>query len=158
MKAFLMYPDRDFDPKQKLPWNEQALMQDLELNTLFEAMTLGDEFLYAVSKQAVLVGLSDPDTIRYRQEILKDCLKNPSVVRDIYRIPIEAVANKRKHWLGISGRYPSAILSGAIGLLEMFVVLLKRLRGIADEHAEGFESDGFVRFFAMIKHARSRMS
>jgi len=84
MKVFLLYPDRDFDPKQTLPWNEQALTQDLELNTLFEAMSLGDPFLRTVSKQAVLAGLSEPEAIRYRQEILKDCLKNPSVVREIY--------------------------------------------------------------------------
>ena len=87
MKVFLMYRDRDLDPKQKLPSNEQALTQDLELTTLFDAMALGDKFLLEVAKQAVLSGLSDPDAIRYRQDILKDCLKNAAVVRDIYQIP-----------------------------------------------------------------------
>jgi DNA mismatch repair ATPase MutS len=151
MKVFLMYPDRDFDPKERLPWNEPALTQDLELNTLFEAMAVGDRFLYTVSKQAVLAGLSDPEAIHYRQEILKDCLRNPSVVREIFSIPMEAIANKKKHWMGIFGRYPSGILSSAIEMLEMFVALLKKLRGIADKHADRFESEGFVRFFAMIK-------
>ena len=151
MKVFLLYPDRDFDPKQTLPWNEQALTQDLELNTLFEAMSLGDPFLRTVSKQAVLAGLSEPEAIRYRQEILKDCLKNPSVVREIYQIPVEAIANKRRSWMGILTRYPSGILSSAVTMLEMFVVLLKKLREIADKHADRFESEGFVRFFAMIK-------
>jgi DNA mismatch repair ATPase MutS len=151
MKVFLMYPDRDFDAKEKLPWNEQALTQDLELNTLFEAMAVGDRFLYTVSKQAVLAGLRDPEAIRYRQEILQDCLRNPSVVREIFRIPIEAIATKKRHWMGISSSYPRGILSSALEMLEMFVVLLKRLRGIADEHASRFESEGFVKFFAMIK-------
>ena len=45
MKAFLLYQDHDFDLQQKLPPNEQALIQDLELNTLFNAMALGDKFL-----------------------------------------------------------------------------------------------------------------
>ncbi len=80
MKAFLMFKDCDFGLKGKLPWNEQALIQDLELNTLFHAMALGDEFLFEVAKKTVLSGLSnDLNTILYRQDILKDCLKNPGL-------------------------------------------------------------------------------
>ena len=151
MKVFLMYRDRDFDPKQKFPFNEAALTQDLELNTLFSAMTRGDEFLLDVAKQAVLSGLSDPDAIRYRQAILKDCLKNPAIVREIYHIPIESMANKRRDWLGIYSRYTDGILSSAVAMMQMFVGLLKKLRSIADEHADQFKSEGFARFFAMIK-------
>jgi len=152
MKVFLMYRDRDFDPKHKLPSNEQALTQDLELSTLFNAMALGDEFLFQVAKKAVLSGSNnDLDTIQYRQNILKDCLKNAAVVREIYRIPIESIANKQKHWMGIFSTYPASILTSSIQMLEMFVDLLKKLKRIADEHAEQFESEGFRRFFAMVK-------
>jgi hypothetical protein len=64
MKAFLMYKDRDFDLQRKLPWNEQALTQDLELNTLFNAMALDHKFLFEVAKSAILSGLNnDLDTI-----------------------------------------------------------------------------------------------
>ncbi len=38
MKAFLLYKDQDFDLQRKLPSNELALTQDLELETLFNAM------------------------------------------------------------------------------------------------------------------------
>jgi len=151
MKVFLMYPDRDFDPEQSLPPNEATLMQDLELNTLFEAMALGDEFLFDMAKQVVLSSLGAPDAICYRQEILKDCLNNPDVIRQIYHIPIESIENKQKRWLGIFSRYPSGILSSSVEILQMFVDLLKQLRSIADEHADRFESEGFTRFFAMIR-------
>jgi DNA mismatch repair ATPase MutS len=36
-------------------------------------------------------------------------------------------------------------------MLQMFVGLLKKLRAIADEHADQFESEGFRSFFAMLK-------
>ena len=74
MKAFLMYRDHDFDLQQKFPPNEQALTQDLELNTLFDAMALGDKVLLEVAKKAVLSSLTDLDTILYRQDILRACL------------------------------------------------------------------------------------
>ena len=151
MKAFLMYKDQDFDLKQTLPSNEDALMQDLELNTLLNAMALNDKFLFEIAKIAVLSGCNDLDTIRYRQDILKDCLKNPDVVRQIYQIPIEALKNRHRGWLGVFSNYPTAILTGAVDMMQMFVSLLQKLKNIADEHANKFESEGFTAFFAMIK-------
>lgn len=155
MKVFLMYRDRDFDPKQKLPPQQAALIQDLELNTLFDAMARNDKFLFQIAKPAVLSSLTDLDTLRYRQDVLKDCLRNPAVVREMYQLPIRAIENKHKQWLGIFSRYPDGILSSAVQLLEMFVGLLKDLRRIADEHAAQFESEGFRRFFAMIQQELS---
>jgi DNA mismatch repair ATPase MutS len=151
MKAFLMYKDQDFDLQRQLPSNEQALTQDLEFNTLFNAMALGDDFLFEVAKKAVLSGLNDLDTILYRQHILKDCLKNPSVVRDIYDIAVELIESLKKHYWSIFSRYPSSILSNSIELLQIFVDILKKLRTITDEHSEKFESEGFTALFAMLK-------
>ncbi|MBN1583427.1 MAG: DNA mismatch repair protein MutS [Anaerolineae bacterium] len=150
MKASLMYRDRDFDPQQQLPSHEGDLAQDLELRTLFNAMSLGDSFLFTVAKTSVLSSLIDPDTIQYRQDILRDCLKNSAIVREIYQISIESMINKRKRWLGIFSSSPSGILYSSLEMLDMFVGLLKELRRIADEHAGEFESEGLTRFFAMI--------
>jgi DNA mismatch repair ATPase MutS len=163
MKVFLMHADRDFKMlgqiEQRYPYRhilplstaKAALIQDLELNILFNAMAQGDEFLFDVARQAIFSSLEAPEAIRYRQEILKDCLKNPVVVREIYSLPIEATDQKHRHWMGIFSRYPSAVLSGAVQMLEMFVTLLRRLKRIADEHAGEFESEGFRRFFVMIQ-------
>jgi DNA mismatch repair ATPase MutS len=152
MKVFLMYRDRDFDFQQNLPWNEEALIQDLELGTLLNATALGDKFLFEVAKKAVLGGLSnDRGTIQYRQSILKDCLKNSTIVRDIYQISIESIENKKRHLYSIFSRYPAAVLSNATEMMQMFVGLFRKLRNIADENADEFESEGFTRFFAMIQ-------
>jgi len=151
MKAFLMHRDQDFDPQRELPRNEQAMTQDLELNTLFNAMARGDKFLFAVVKSAVLSGLKDDlNTIGYRQEMLKDCLKNAAIVRDIYDIAVGAIeAEKKAYWNLFN--YPDAILRRSIELLEMSVTMLKKLRNVATEHANRFESEGFIALFAMLK-------
>ena len=129
------------------------MVQDLELETLFQAMARGDEFLYEVIVPAVLSSLDVSEIITYRQEILRDCLNHPAVVRQIYQIPIQFMERKREHWWSTWGRHssPGGILSGARGLLELSVDLLRALKQIADEHAEEFESPGFGRFFAMIQ-------
>jgi ABC-type polar amino acid transport system ATPase subunit len=152
MKAHLMYRDRDFDLQRKLPSNEEALTQDLELNTMFKAMAGGDEFLLQVARQAVLSGLQDDlETVLYRQAVLKDCLRNYSVVKSIYDIALGAIEGKRREWLGVFCTYPSGILHDAVKLMEMFTGILGKLKLVADAHAHEFESEGFTVFFAMLK-------
>ncbi|MBN1667964.1 MAG: hypothetical protein JW862_12790 [Anaerolineales bacterium] len=162
MKVFLMFPDRDFDmqlgerrfPRKQmvpLPETTVALIQDLELNILFNAMAQGDEFLFDVAKQATLSSLNTPEDVRYRQEILRDCLTHPEAIRQIYSIPIQAIERKRNRWMGIFGSRAGAVLSSGLNMLELFVDLLKVLKQIADEHGGEFESQGFRRFFTMIQ-------
>jgi DNA mismatch repair ATPase MutS len=120
-----MHPDQDFDLGQPSPRGEDALIQDLEMNTLFDAMAQGDDFLLKVVRKAVVANPIGLETIRYRQSVLKDCLGNSEVVRQIYHIPIEALERKRKHWRGVFSKYPAGILSGARDMLQMYVDLLE---------------------------------
>ena len=144
-----MHRDRDFDPEADLPPHEAALTQDLELNTLLHAMAGGDKFLLGVAKRAVLVSLTEPDAILYRQEVVRDCLENPAVVREIYAIALEAIEReKRAHhfWR----EYPDGLLNESTEVLSLFVGLLRKLRQIAEGHQAEFRSEGFTRFFGML--------
>jgi len=156
MKAYLMYKNHDFDIEQELPKNEAELIQDLELNTLFNAMANNDKFLFDVAKKAILTGLkNDIDTILYRQEILKDCLNNPLVIKEIYDLAVEAIEREKKVYFGFLSRYPDVILSRSIEVLQLFLEMLKKLREIALENLNKFQSDGFKTFFNMLKQELS---
>jgi DNA mismatch repair ATPase MutS len=150
MKAFLMFRDHDFEERQPGP-GQQELIQDLELNTLFEVMARGDKFLFGVARSALLSSVTDLNTIRYRQSVLRDCLINSSVVRKIYELAVEAIAREKKGFWPFSPKYPRWILSRSVDVLAMFVEVLRKLRQIADESAPTFESEGFTRLFAMLK-------
>lgn len=153
MKAFLLFINHDFDLLQKLPWNEQTLTQDLELNTLFNTMANSDEFLFDVVKKVMFSGLNNElHTVLYRQNILKDCLNNSSTIRTIYTLAVEAVNSRKKHWYGGFSKYPSSILYESIEMLRDFVSILKQLKNIAHEHANQFESQGFIRLLSMLKN------
>lgn len=167
MRALLMYRDRGFEPdqfvrdamhpyrrdaerRQKTSFHEQALIQDLELDTLLRAMAGSDEFLYAVARKTLFDGLqNDAETILYRQDILRDCLKNPVVIGELYNLTMEAIAQARKHWW--SSHYPSSMLYGALDVLESLLGMLKKLRGIAESEASRFDSEGFTTLFAMFR-------
>jgi len=169
MKALLMYRDRDFEFRGKyspngwygrdnrpvaevdaaLPAHAADLIQDLELGTLFNAMSRNDPFLFAIAKQVVICGLADPDAIRYRQEVLRDCLAHPDIVRGLYDLAAETLQRNTKIWR--STYSATAILSGAVEAMRMLVEMPTRLRTISDEHAEKFRSEGFVRCVSMPK-------
>jgi hypothetical protein len=152
MKALLMHRDRDFDLERGLPWSEPVLTRDLELGTLLRAMAGDDGFLLDVARKTLFAGLdNDVDTILYRQAVLKDCLKNPDVVRQLYDLAVEAIEARKKSWFGLYSAYPGSVLSGAIGLLQEFMAILRRLRGVAREHGGRFESEAFKAFFTMLE-------
>ena len=156
MKVHLMHRDRDFDPHEALPWNERALSEDLELDTLVQTMAGGDRFLLHVAQEALLTGFhNDSRTIRYRQAVLRDCLANPMVVRQLYGVVVDAIERPKREWWGISSHYPTSVLYSSIRMLELLTEQLRAVRGIAEQHGSRFESDGFTVLFAMVREELS---
>ncbi|HTU69975.1 MAG TPA: hypothetical protein VMF11_06605 [Candidatus Baltobacteraceae bacterium] len=150
MKTFLMYRDRDVDMQQALPWNAGDLIQDLGLERLFAVMASADRFLPEVAKRSVLCGLPGVDSIVYRQDVLRDCLANPGVIREIYALAEEAIKNEGHYFWGLRTRNVGSILRRGTELLQMFLGILRRLRALAERHRNDFTSDGFERFFTML--------
>ncbi len=135
--------------------NDAVLAKDLELETLWQAMAAGDEFLYETAKRAIFSSLSDPEAIVYRQEVLRDCLDHPEIVLEIYALALQALENERD----VGGLWPRAspgsVLHRAVQVLNLQVDVLRRLQQIADEQAARFRSEGFARFFAMLREELS---
>ena len=154
MKTHLMFPDRDFDASAELPDNAEDLVQDLGLETLFGVMAAGDPDLKGVAKAALLAGLRTVEEVRYRQEILQDCLRHPEVIREMYRLGLQAQADEKKLLFGSLGgisRYPSYLLHHAVQLMEILLVPLKGLKTLADVQEGKFQSAGLRGFFQMLE-------
>lgn len=152
MKASLLYKDSGLDLVQQKLWNEAALIQDLELGILFKAMADGDDFLLDNGQKAFFSGMrSNRETILYRQDILKDCLNNASVVRQLYQITVDAIERWRSNLFSIFTSRPSSILSSSRGMMEIFLDVLRGLRQLTDQQADGFASEGFKRLFNMLR-------
>jgi MutS domain V len=150
VKAFLMYPDRDFDTERELPANEPDLSSDLELDILLRTMAADDKFLYEVARQGLHSGLVSPDDITYRQRVLADCIAQPGVIRDLYDVAVAAIIAEKKVLGWIFRDSPDTLTNRSQQVLEIYVDMFRRLRNISDTNAANFRSDGFTRFFAMI--------
>jgi hypothetical protein len=146
------HQSRNFDPLAGLPWNADALTSDLALETLFNAMARGDDCVFVVCRKVILAGVqADLDTIRYRQGILRDCLEESAVVRELYAIAVEANEKRGSHYLGFLARFPDSVLRDALETMSTLLEYLARLRRVAGSHADRFVSEGWTEFFAMLR-------
>lgn len=157
MKAFLMFRDRDFDLRNPLPPNADSLVQDLELETLFNAMARGDDFIREVEKAALLMAVHGTVAdIEYRQWIMIDSLRNPGVVRGLYDLATEALAREREaSYFSFYRDSPSLLLHRSIDVIRVFIDVLRRLRKIAELSSDEFRSEGFQTLFAMLRNELS---
>ncbi|UPK38535.1 hypothetical protein IVB18_15590 [Bradyrhizobium sp. 186] len=95
-----MCRDRDFDLKHALPQNVDAPVQDLEIETLFEAITAGDRLIHEIARIAALTGAKVKlEEISYHQRALDDALRNPAVVRNEYEHAGEAIEREKSSTL-----------------------------------------------------------
>jgi DNA mismatch repair ATPase MutS len=152
VKSLLMYRDRDFDQGAPPPPRAQDLLQDLELEVLFRAMAAGDAFLLEVARKAVLSLLTEVPQILYRQDVLRDCIANPQIIRGLYSLAVETIERERKeYYWGLSSSNPGYVLSRSVAVLSLFVEQLRRLRRAAEMHAGRFSSAGFTTMFATLR-------
>ncbi len=151
MKAHLMYRDSDFDMSRKPPPQSDALIQDLELTTLFAAMARNDKSLAEVIPAALLGSTTDIATILYRQDILKDCIRREPIVREIYDLVVDTLETHRKNYYGFGIRYPTGMLASSVNTLQLAFERLQRLRLLADQHGGSFSSEGFGILFSMLR-------
>lgn len=127
------------------------LTEDLGLESLFQAMADGDSFLLETARRALLSGLSDPDAIAHRQEIVADALACPDVVRRLYDLSVRAIEHERNPGtIFRPTRDPESLLTWSVKVLELELEVLAELRAIADAAAPTFRSVGFRRFFDMV--------
>lgn len=150
-----MFSDRDFVAARDDHPTDADLIADLDLATLWRAMAGDDEVIFTSVRTAMLRGLTDPDEIQFRQAVLNDCIANSQVVRELYALAVQAVADQHEVLRSIFSSKGEAWLRRSVRVLELFAGALERLRSLATNDADGFQSDGFMRFFATIREQLS---
>ncbi|HEU0197634.1 MAG TPA: hypothetical protein VFQ88_10525 [Nevskiaceae bacterium] len=143
MKALLMHPERDFDAARSPPRHTADLLQDLGLDAVTSAMA-GDDKTIATVASAALINASDSDadTIRYRQDVVRDALAQPTLMRELYTKVEDALEERRKHYWGLMNNHPAATLYESLQLLTLFMARLREIRDLLGAHFQGFHSSG----------------
>lgn len=150
MDVRLLYRDHDFG-MQKPGFGQQALAADLEMERILSAMAGGDRLLHDVCANLLFHPLQAEEEIRYRQDVLADCLRNPETVRKLYGITVETQRRKSESWSWLSSnQYLSSNFSSSINLLKIYAEMLLKLRNTLGSDSQKFQSDGWRQFIGML--------
>ena len=114
------------------------LVSDLELEQIISPMSQGDKLISNISRAAFLQPLQTVEEVKYRQALLQDALENPETVRRIYNICLETEKEKNASWSWLTSHFVSSTYHNAIDLLQIYLKMLGKLRGIADSEIHKF--------------------
>ena len=129
MRTRLLYRDRDLRDASAAPPRTEELRRNLGLDRLLPTMAAGDDALYRVAEAVLLGDVASADDIRYRHEVLRDCLAHPGAVDDLRRIAARAVERERHNYFGLFTRAtPDKVLYRSLDVLDMFLEAFTELR------------------------------
>nr|WP_319488682.1 DNA mismatch repair protein MutS [uncultured Caproiciproducens sp.] len=151
MKVHLMHCDTDFNLQAKSCFGKDTLIADLEFSRIISTMAQGDTIIQDVCNSALFCPLQTAKEIRYRQDVLQDCIDNPEVVRKLYAVTIETMERKHESWSWLSTRQNlSSNFSSAVNLLKIYTEMLQKMRNVAGMNMQNFQSQGLRNFSSML--------
>jgi Mismatch repair ATPase (MutS family) len=146
MKPYLLFKSYNDKSRDNVK-NQNDLIEDLNLKYIFKAMAHDDEFLYDTVNSVMLDSLTDINTIIYRQEVLKDCISNNSIVNELYSIASDAIDEAAYYIEYNKPNYAKMIsvsvkVFNSVGLLELLTAKLEKIRALVTSDKFAFQSKG----------------
>ena len=153
MKVCLLYKDRERSDKEKY-YDTESIIGDLGLKTLFlsaakrlvfedgklKSVEKEDTYLMETLRNVMMIPLESAGEIKYRQEIVKDCISHEEFIRSLYMICSDVI--KKWNTLGRGGREklqqsnPVTRLTEDIKVLHLFSDSLSEIRALLSEQKD----------------------
>ena len=166
MNVNLLYSHQDRAPlKPYFDW--YGIVKDLGLDALFDAAkrdaVLGssravyseheDPFLAQTMKKVMCIPLDKKEDVLYRQEILKDCLRNEEFVGKLYVLASKVLADwdklgRKKSHTGVQDT--KAELISDIQVLRLLVSGMSDVKTLLLEHLDRLSSRGFLTMYERV--------
>lgn len=155
MKVHLMYKDRDldwnFNNENEIPSTYSLLMKDLDLESVINTMSNGDELIKSVCTTVLANPLKNQDQIEYRQKIQQDAINNKNIITELYKICKETAEEVRYSRYSLTSEWISSIFASGVGLITIYIKRFGEIRKIADKNIKKFNSQGFLQLLKMIQ-------
>jgi len=117
------------------------LRRDLELDKIVAAASGGDELVAEVWREVLLLADASPDSLSYRQDAVRDALRNRDAVLGLYRIANETVDAVRRRVFLFRPHDPAVVVHEAVNGLEVMVASLRDVLAVLKSTA--FSSEAF---------------
>ena len=162
MKVCLLYKDRERSEREKY-YDTESIIGDLGLKTLIlsaakrlvfengklKSVEKEDTYLMETLRNVMMIPLESAGEIKFRQEIIKDCISHEELIRSLYEICSDVI--RKWNTLGRGGREklqqsnPVTRLTEDIKVLHLFSDSLSAIRALLSER-EDLTSAGLSTF------------
>lgn len=132
MKVNLLnYPD--FQYKKDLAPFKNDLFEDLGLEPILKIMSKNDRYVYNTCRNIMLTPITDRENILYRQNALKDALRNKKTIFSLYTTIAEVVTDLSNYRTKMSKDGNPLPAVRAIHAVEMLSLLTEGLEKLKNE-------------------------
>ncbi len=162
MKVCLLYEDRERINEESY-YDSASIIQDLGLKAIFliaakdlvfengevKKVEKEDTYLVDTMRKVMMSPLYTEEEIRFRQQIIADCLEHEELIRELYRIASNTVQKWGEFGRGprekLQQSNPVTRLTSDIRVLHLFCDSLSEIRTLLEE-TQGLTSKGMAAF------------
>lgn len=87
MEPYLLYCDSSTDGKKSYAFPRDVI-KDLNLDIVFKTMAKQEDLIYEKSRRVMMLPLTTPEEIIYRQDVLRDLRRQDAMLEDLYAIAL----------------------------------------------------------------------
>ncbi|MCR5739977.1 MAG: hypothetical protein K6G43_09170, partial [Lachnospiraceae bacterium] len=163
MKVCLLYSDRERSNEETY-YDTASIIKDLGLKSLFlaaakrlvyengsvKSVEKEDQYLIETLRAVMMTPLHTAAEIRFRQDVIKDCILHEDMIRDMYNISSELI--RKWNELGRGGREKmkqsnqAMRLTADIRVLHLFADALGSIKKLLTTQEEELKSEGLTAF------------
>lgn len=138
MKSYLLYPDRDY-----VRGEVSEGYQDLWFDTIINHLCVYDKYIKDIYLDSKNLMTTDPAVIKYRQDILKDFIKNKDVVLNLYQFINELLTELYNERFEMIPKHITLSYTAAIRISKRLTMALENMNRYYEKYNNSFKSMGF---------------
>jgi len=129
--------------------DKNNLKKDLELEKIIEIIAQKDDLVEKVWEHVLLLSKADINSIKYRQEAVKDAIQNRDTVLNMYKFTGEVIDRTIRAAFIVTYDNPELIVYDTANGIKVMIDALKDLKDILDRSS--FLSEAFRELISSIK-------
>lgn len=148
MIAGLLWKDRNAQWASQKDSIREDRSRDLNLEPIVNAMGSGNSNVSEICREVLDSPLQTREEILYRQEIMKDCIRDPQTIETVYTLCEEAEEKRKNTWCRLTSPHLTTVYSSAEDLLKIYMEALVEIRKTLE--AREFHSQGLQQLSALL--------
>lgn len=142
MKTYLLYKDKNYI---KSP-NKAPLYDDLWFTTVINHLCVYDKYIKEIYEDAYNLISSDPSTIKYRSDILKDFIKNKNIMTNYYSFITDLLTSFYNDRYEVRPNEITKSFNACMRIAPKLFLALENITRYFTEYKKLFKSEGMLNF------------